>query len=99
MPVTKKSHASYPHYLEVGPYKFQPVKRYCTWQTVFVHLWQYIAGLLLLLLLVLVLLSETFYTKVVLKIKTHISYSTSRGTRRCPGLPIAKPDARRYFLI
>ena len=22
MPVTKKSHASYPHYLEVGPYKF-----------------------------------------------------------------------------
>jgi len=41
--------------------KFQPVKRYCTWQTVFVHLWQYIAGLLLLLL-VLLLLSETFYT-------------------------------------
>jgi len=70
---------------------------------VFVHLWQYIAGLLLLLLLllllVLVLLSETFYTKVVLKIKTHISYSTSRGTRRCPRLPIAKPDALRYFLI
>jgi hypothetical protein len=25
MPVTKKSHASYPHYLEVGPYKFQIV--------------------------------------------------------------------------
>jgi hypothetical protein len=25
MPVTKKSHASYPHYLEVGPYKFQVV--------------------------------------------------------------------------
>jgi hypothetical protein len=23
MPVTKKSHASYPHYLEVGPYKLQ----------------------------------------------------------------------------
>jgi len=23
MPVTKKSHASYPHHLEVGPYKFQ----------------------------------------------------------------------------
>ena len=25
MPVTKKSHASYPHYLEVGPNKFQVV--------------------------------------------------------------------------
>jgi hypothetical protein len=25
MPVTKKSHASYPNYLEVGPYKFQVV--------------------------------------------------------------------------
>jgi len=25
MPVTKKSHASYPHYLEVRPYKFQVV--------------------------------------------------------------------------
>jgi len=25
MPVTKKSHASYPHHLEVGPYKFQVV--------------------------------------------------------------------------
>jgi sorting nexin-29 len=25
MPATKKSHASYPHYLEVGPYKFQVV--------------------------------------------------------------------------
>jgi hypothetical protein len=25
MPDTKKSHASYPHYLEVGPYKFQVV--------------------------------------------------------------------------
>ena len=25
MPVTKKSHAGYPHYLEVGPYKFQVV--------------------------------------------------------------------------
>jgi len=25
MPVTKKSHASYPYYLEVGPYKFQVV--------------------------------------------------------------------------
>ena len=25
MPVTKKSHASYPHYLEVGLYKFQVV--------------------------------------------------------------------------
>jgi hypothetical protein len=25
MPVTKKSHASYPHYPEVGPYKFQVV--------------------------------------------------------------------------
>ena len=25
MPVTEKSHASYPHYLEVGPYKFQVV--------------------------------------------------------------------------
>jgi hypothetical protein len=25
MPVTKKSHADYPHYLEVGPYKFQVV--------------------------------------------------------------------------
>jgi hypothetical protein len=25
MPVTKKSHASYPHYLEVGPYKIQVV--------------------------------------------------------------------------
>jgi len=25
MPVTKKSHASHPHYLEVGPYKFQEV--------------------------------------------------------------------------
>jgi len=25
MPVTKKGHASYPHYLEVGPYKFQVV--------------------------------------------------------------------------
>jgi hypothetical protein len=25
MPVTKKSHASYPHYLEAGPYKFQVV--------------------------------------------------------------------------
>ena len=25
MPVAKKSHASYPHYLEVGPYKFQVV--------------------------------------------------------------------------
>jgi len=23
MPVTKKSHASYPHYLEAGPYKLQ----------------------------------------------------------------------------
>jgi len=23
--VTKKSHANYPHYLEVGPYKFQIV--------------------------------------------------------------------------
>jgi hypothetical protein len=23
MPVTKKSYASYPHYLEVGPYKLQ----------------------------------------------------------------------------
>jgi hypothetical protein len=25
MPVTKKSHAGYPHYLELGPYKFQVV--------------------------------------------------------------------------
>jgi sorting nexin-29 len=25
MPVTKNSHANYPHYLEVGPYKFQVV--------------------------------------------------------------------------
>jgi hypothetical protein len=25
MPVTKKNHASYPHCLEVGPYKFQVV--------------------------------------------------------------------------
>ena len=25
MPVTKKSHAGYPHYLEAGPYKFQVV--------------------------------------------------------------------------
>jgi len=25
VPVTKKSHAIYPHYLEVGPYKFQVV--------------------------------------------------------------------------
>jgi len=25
MPVTKNSHTSYPHYLEVGPYKFQAV--------------------------------------------------------------------------
>jgi len=25
MPVTKKSHASYPHYLEAGPYKFKVV--------------------------------------------------------------------------
>jgi hypothetical protein len=25
MPVTKKSHASYPYYLEAGPYKFQVV--------------------------------------------------------------------------
>jgi len=25
MPVTKKSHASYPHYLEVAPHKFQVV--------------------------------------------------------------------------
>jgi hypothetical protein len=25
MPVTKESHASYPHYLEGGPYKFQVV--------------------------------------------------------------------------
>jgi len=25
MPLTKKTHASYPHYLEVGPYKFQVV--------------------------------------------------------------------------
>jgi len=25
MPVNKKSHAGYPHYLEVGPYKFQVV--------------------------------------------------------------------------
>ena len=25
MPVTKKSHTSYPHHLEVGPYKFQVV--------------------------------------------------------------------------
>ena len=25
MPVTKKSHTGYPHYLEVGPYKFQVV--------------------------------------------------------------------------
>jgi sorting nexin-29 len=25
MPVTKKSHANYPHYLEAGPYKFQVV--------------------------------------------------------------------------
>ena len=25
MPVTNKSHAGYPHYLEVGPYKFQVV--------------------------------------------------------------------------
>jgi hypothetical protein len=25
MAVTKKSHASHPHYLEVGPYKFQVV--------------------------------------------------------------------------
>ena len=25
VPVTKKSHASYPHYVEVGPYKFQVV--------------------------------------------------------------------------
>jgi hypothetical protein len=25
VPVTKKSHSSYPHYLEVGPYKFQAV--------------------------------------------------------------------------
>ena len=25
MPVTKKIHASYPHYLQVGPYKFQVV--------------------------------------------------------------------------
>ena len=25
MPVTKKIHASYPHYLDVGPYKFQVI--------------------------------------------------------------------------
>jgi len=25
MPVTKKSHTGYPHYLEVGPYKFRVV--------------------------------------------------------------------------
>jgi hypothetical protein len=28
MPVTKKSHASYPHYLEVRPYKFQVVHNF-----------------------------------------------------------------------
>jgi len=28
MPVTKKSHASYPHYPEVGPYKFQVVHNF-----------------------------------------------------------------------
>ena len=28
MPVTKKSYASYPHYLEVGPYKFQVVHNF-----------------------------------------------------------------------
>jgi len=28
-----------------------------------------------------------------------ILYYTSRGTRHCPGLPIAKPDVRCYFLI
>jgi hypothetical protein len=28
MPVTKKSHASYPHYLEAGPYKFQVVNSF-----------------------------------------------------------------------
>ena len=28
MPVTKKSHASYPHYLEVGPDKFQVVQSF-----------------------------------------------------------------------
>jgi hypothetical protein len=25
MPVTKKSHANYPHNIEVGPYKFQVI--------------------------------------------------------------------------
>ena len=28
MSVTKKSHASYPYYLEVGPYKFQVVNSF-----------------------------------------------------------------------
>ena len=42
----------------------------------------------------------------LLKLRSyHISFyvrlysSTSRGTRRCQGLPIAKPYERRYFLI
>jgi hypothetical protein len=28
MPVTKKSHANYPHHLEVGPYKFQVIRSF-----------------------------------------------------------------------
>jgi hypothetical protein len=28
LPVTKNNHASYPHYLEFGPYKFQVVKSF-----------------------------------------------------------------------
>jgi len=42
----------------------------------------------------------------LLKLRSyHISFyvrlysSTSRSTRRCPGLPIAKPDVRSYFLL
>jgi hypothetical protein len=28
MPVTKKSHAHYPHHLEVGPYKFEVIHNF-----------------------------------------------------------------------
>ena len=35
MPVTENSHASYPHYPEVGPYKFQVVHN-------FTYLWSYV---------------------------------------------------------
>jgi hypothetical protein len=35
MPVTKKSHANYPHHLEGGSYKFQVIRSFtCLWSDV-----------------------------------------------------------------